>query len=74
MSRNYGAVWSTSSVPSGALQFRLVVTAGYDGKQIWAKYVLPADWKTGVSYDTRVQISDIAQEGCQPCDAGTTWK
>lgn len=74
MSRNYGAVWDTSFVPQGALQFRLVVTAGYDGKQIWAKYVLPADWKTGVTYDTRVQITDIAQEGCQPpCDAGT-WK
>ncbi|KAM7470969.1 hypothetical protein LguiA_009152 [Lonicera macranthoides] len=73
MSRNYGAVWDTSRVPTGALQFRLVVTAGYDGKQVWAKNVLPADWRTGATYDTGVQITDIAQEGCQPCDDGS-WK
>lgn len=74
MSRNHGAVWDTSRVPSGPLQFRLVVTGGYDGKWIWAqKNVLPADWKTGVIYDSGVQIDDIAQEGCSPCDIGT-WK
>ncbi|XP_014494454.1 expansin-like A2 [Vigna radiata var. radiata] len=72
MSRNHGAVWDTSRVPKGALQFRLVVTAGYDGKWIWAKKVLPADWKTGVIYDSGVQITDIAQEGCFPCD-DSTW-
>ncbi|XVF68029.1 hypothetical protein PTKIN_Ptkin10aG0170000 [Pterospermum kingtungense] len=68
MSRNYGAVWDTSRVPNGALQFRFVVTSGYDGKGVWAKSVLPADWKTGVVYDSGVQITDIAQEGCSPCD------
>ncbi|GLT70639.1 hypothetical protein SLA2020_427030 [Shorea laevis] len=74
MSRNHGAVWDTSRVPSGPLQFRLVVTGGYDGKWIWAqKNVLPADWKTGVIYDSGVQIDDIAQEGCSPCDIGP-WK
>lgn len=60
-------------MPSGALQFRFVVTAGYDGKWIWAKSVLPSDWKMGVIYDTGVQITDIAQEGCSPCDDGS-WK
>ncbi|XP_043708498.1 expansin-like A2 [Telopea speciosissima] len=68
MSRNYGAVWDTSRVPAGALQFRLVVTAGYDGKWAWGPEVLPADWKAGLIYDAGVQISDIAQEGCSPCD------
>ncbi|XVE67252.1 hypothetical protein DITRI_Ditri08aG0145500 [Diplodiscus trichospermus] len=68
MSRNHGAVWDTSRVPNGALQFRFVVTAGFDGKWIWAKSVLPADWKTGVVYDSGVQITDIAKEGCSPCD------
>ncbi|WVZ04256.1 hypothetical protein V8G54_025062 [Vigna mungo] len=72
MSRNHGAVWDTSRVPKGALQFRFVVTAGYDGKWIWAKKVLPVDWKTGVIYDSGVQITDIAQEGCFPCD-DSTW-
>ncbi|XP_028797556.1 expansin-like A2 [Neltuma alba] len=71
MSRNHGAVWDTSRVPGGALQMRIVVTSGYDGKWLWAKKVLPADWKTGQVYDTGVQISDIAQEGCSPCDDGT---
>lgn len=73
MSRNYGAVWDTSRVPTGPLQFRFVVTAGYDGKWIWAQHVLPADWKAGVVYDSGVQITDIAKEGCSPCDDGT-WK
>ncbi|KAG5547574.1 hypothetical protein RHGRI_013312 [Rhododendron griersonianum] len=73
MSRNYGAVWDTSRVPDGPLQFRVVVTSGYDGKNIWAQNVLPADWKAGVMYDSGVQISDIAQEGCSPCDE-RIWK
>ncbi|XP_016703527.2 expansin-like A2 [Gossypium hirsutum] len=68
MSRNHGAVWDTSRVPNGALQFRFVVTSGFDGKWIWAKSVLPAEWKTGVIYDSGVQITDIAKEGCSPCD------
>ncbi|KAJ8765039.1 hypothetical protein K2173_010515 [Erythroxylum novogranatense] len=73
MSRCYGAVWATSRVPTGALQFRFVVTAGYDGKWIWAQNVLPADWKPGEVCDTGVQITDIAQEGCSPCDE-RQWK
>ncbi|KAK8522261.1 hypothetical protein V6N13_115240 [Hibiscus sabdariffa] len=69
MSRKHGAVWDTSRVPNGALQFRFVVTGGFDGKWIWAKtVVLPADWRIGVVYDSGVQITDIAQEGCFPCD------
>lgn len=68
MSRNHGAVWDTSRVPSGRLQFRFVVTAGYDGKYYWAKDVLPQDWKNGAVYDSGFQITDIAQEGCSPCD------
>ncbi|KAL0422964.1 UNVERIFIED_CONTAM: Expansin-like A2 [Sesamum latifolium] len=73
MSRKYGAVWDTSRVPNGALQLRLVVTSGFDGKWYWAKNVLPADWKNGVIYDSGLQITDIAQEPCSPCDQ-TTWK
>ncbi|CAL5377997.1 unnamed protein product [Camellia sinensis] len=71
MSRNYGAVWDTDRVPAGALQFRMVVTSGYDGKWIWAQNVLPVDWKVGVVYDSGVQINDIAKEGCSPCDDGS---
>ncbi|XP_027087936.1 expansin-like A2 [Coffea eugenioides] len=71
MSRNYGAVWDSSRVPGGALQLRVVVTAGYDGKFVWAKNALPADWKNGMVYDSGVQITDVAQEGCSPCDDGS---
>lgn len=67
-------MWDTSRVPKGALQFRFVVTAGYDGKYYWAKNsVLPEDWKNGVVYETGLQITDIAQEGCSPCDH-SDWK
>lgn len=75
MSRNYGAVWDTNRVPEGALQFRFVVTSGYDGKWIWAKNVLPADWKPGMIYDSGVQITDIAKEGCPESECGDgSWK
>ncbi|RZS27295.1 hypothetical protein BHM03_00060747, partial [Ensete ventricosum] len=74
MSREYGPVWSTSRAPAGPLQFRMVVTGGYDGKWVWAeKAVLPAEWKTGSMYDMGVQLTDIAQEGCYPCDT-REWK
>lgn len=76
MGRNYGAVWETKKpLPKGPLQLRFVVTSGYDGKWIWAKYVLPADWRPGLIYDTGVQISDIAKEGCptEQCGDGQ-WK
>ncbi|XP_022969218.1 expansin-like A3 [Cucurbita maxima] len=75
LSRSYGAVWDTNKVPRGALQMRMVVTSGYDGKRVWAKYVLPIDWKTGVIYDTGVQIDDIAKEGCPALECGDRpWK
>ncbi|XP_071700629.1 expansin-like A1 isoform X2 [Rutidosis leptorrhynchoides] len=73
MTRINGAVWDTSRAPAGPLQLRLVVTSGYDGKWIWAKSALPADWKIGHVYDTGVQIDDIAQEGCGECDE-QIWK
>ncbi|GAB4838603.1 Expansin-like A2 [Ancistrocladus abbreviatus] len=74
MTRNYGAVWDTSRVPSGPLQFRFLVTAGYDGKYVWAHNVLPADWKSGIIYDTGIQITDIALDGCPPSCVNSPWK
>jgi hypothetical protein len=69
MTRNYGPAWSTSQAPPGPLQLRVVVTGGYDGKWVWAdREVLPRRWRAGEVYDTGVQIADIAQEGCYPCD------
>ncbi|BBH09865.1 expansin-like A1 [Prunus dulcis] len=53
LTRNNGAIWDTSRVPAGGLQFRFLVTAGYDGKTVWAQNVLPANWKPGMIYDTK---------------------
>ncbi|KAL9258223.1 Expansin-like A2-like protein [Drosera capensis] len=68
LKRNYGAVWDTSSAPAGPLQLKFTVTSGVNGKSIVAQKALPANWQPGVIYDTGVQISDIAQEGCSPCN------
>uniref|UniRef100_A0A0A9HV20 Expansin-like CBD domain-containing protein n=1 Tax=Arundo donax TaxID=35708 RepID=A0A0A9HV20_ARUDO len=69
MTRDHGPAWSTRQAPAGPLQFRLVVTGGYDGKWVWAESeVLPRRWEAGRVYDTGVQIADVAQEGCYPCD------
>ncbi|XP_047326681.1 expansin-like A2 [Impatiens glandulifera] len=67
--RGNDAVWATSRVPSGALQMRMVVTSGFDGKWIYTKHsVLPANWTPGSMYDSGLQITEIAREGCSPCD------
>jgi hypothetical protein len=69
VTRVYGPVWSTDRAPVGPLQFRAVVTGGYDGKWVWAEQeVLPADWRSGQVYDTGVRIADVAREGCAKLD------
>ncbi|KAM0914198.1 hypothetical protein ACQ4PT_011644 [Festuca glaucescens] len=69
LTRDHGPAWSTRLAPEGPLQLRIVVTGGYDGKWVWAeREVLPLRWRAGEVYDTGVQITDIAQEGCFPCD------
>ncbi|KAL9250655.1 Expansin-like A2-like protein, partial [Drosera capensis] len=68
LKRNYGAVWDTSSAPAGPLQLKFTVASGVNGKSIVAQKALPAKWQPGVIYDTGVQISNISQEGCSPCN------
>jgi len=69
MTRDDGPAWSTRQAPPGPLQLRVVVTGGYDGKWVWAdREVLPRRRRAGEVYDTGVQITDVAQEGCFPCD------
>jgi hypothetical protein len=69
MTRVRGPVWRTGRAPAGPLQFRAVVTGGYDGKWVWAeREVLPAGWRPGQVYDTGVRIADVARDdGCQGC-------
>ncbi|KAI4996409.1 hypothetical protein ZWY2020_051215 [Hordeum vulgare] len=53
MTREHGPAWSTRQAPAGPLQFRVVVTGGYDGKWVWAdREVLPRRWRAGEVYDT----------------------
>ncbi|GLJ49685.1 hypothetical protein SUGI_1054430 [Cryptomeria japonica] len=72
MGRNHGAMWDISNPPIGGVQFRFVVTLGYEGYMLWAKkVVLPPHWKIGEQslYDTRLQINQIALDGCSnSCD------
>ncbi|TKW34696.1 hypothetical protein SEVIR_2G322800v4 [Setaria viridis] len=71
MTRVHGPVWRTDRAPAGPLQFRAVVTGGYDGKWVWAeREVLPAGWRPGQVYDTGVRIADVARDGCQRCVGG----
>ena len=78
MARVHGPVWRTDRAPAGPLQFRAVVTGGYDGKWVWAeREVLPADWRPGQVYDTGVRIADVARDGCRGCAgaaAALDWK
>lgn len=77
MTRAYGPVWSTDRAPAGPLQFRAVVTGGYDGKWVWAEQeVLPADWRPGQVYDTGVRIVDVARDASRGCTAAAMddWK
>uniref|UniRef100_A0A453J2P4 Expansin-like EG45 domain-containing protein n=3 Tax=Triticinae TaxID=1648030 RepID=A0A453J2P4_AEGTS len=74
LTRDHGSAWSTSLAPPGPLQLRAVVTGGYDGKWVSTdREVLPRQWRAGEVYDTGVQITDIAQEDCFPCDT-QEWK
>uniref|UniRef100_A0A0C9RS59 TSA: Wollemia nobilis Ref_Wollemi_Transcript_15547_1086 transcribed RNA sequence n=1 Tax=Wollemia nobilis TaxID=56998 RepID=A0A0C9RS59_9CONI len=74
MTHNHGAVWSMDKPPMGPLSLRLLVTSGYDGYWVWPKRnLLPENWRVGAVYDSGVQIKEIAQEGCNPCDTGV-WR
>ncbi|KAI3441916.1 uncharacterized protein J3R85_001974 [Psidium guajava] len=58
LDRSYGAVWTTTSPPSGPLSLRMLLS-GDEGDETWLVpvYDIPQDWKAGETYDTGVQIS-----------------
>ncbi|KAJ0113204.1 hypothetical protein Patl1_01197 [Pistacia atlantica] len=59
LDRSYGAVWTTTSPPSGPLSLRLLFSAD-DGDESWVVPVnnIPQDWKAGQTYDTGVQVNN----------------
>lgn len=67
MKRNYGAVWDTSATPNGPLEIRFSINSGAATRYFNTNQVLPKNWKAGVVYNSTVQISDIALDGCTPC-------
>ncbi|EEF33601.1 Major pollen allergen Ory s 1 precursor, putative [Ricinus communis] len=58
LDRSYGAVWTTTSPPSGPLSLRMLFS-GEDGDETWVVPVnnIPQDWKAGETYDTGVQVN-----------------
>ncbi|CAN1256949.1 Expansin-like B1 [Linum perenne] len=56
LERSYGAVWTTTSPPSGPLSLRMLFSDD-DGDESWVVPVnnIPSDWKAGEIYDTGVQ-------------------
>ncbi|PON34061.1 Expansin/Lol pI [Parasponia andersonii] len=58
LDRSHGAVWTTTSPPSGALQVRMLFSDD-DGDESWVVPVnnIPEEWKAGETYDTGVQVN-----------------
>ncbi|CAL9029070.1 unnamed protein product [Prunus brigantina] len=58
LDRSYGAVWTTTSPPSGPLQIRMLFS-DEDGDENWVvpENNIPQDWKVGQTYDSGVQVN-----------------
>ncbi|KAG6792059.1 hypothetical protein POTOM_001202 [Populus tomentosa] len=58
LDRSYGAVWTTTSPPSGPLSLRMLFSEE-GGDETWVVPVnnIPNDWKAGQTYDTGVQVN-----------------
>ncbi|GMN30781.1 hypothetical protein TIFTF001_002962 [Ficus carica] len=58
LDRSYGAVWTTTTPPSGPLQIRMLFRDDVDGDESWVVPVnnIPQDWKPGQTHDTGVQV------------------
>lgn len=57
LDRSYGAVWTTTSPPSGPLSVRMLFT-DENGEETWVVPVndIPENWKPGDIYDSGVQV------------------
>ncbi|KAL4602210.1 hypothetical protein ACJW30_10G029300 [Castanea mollissima] len=59
LDRSYGAVWTTTSPPSGSLSLRMLFSGADEDDQSWVVPInnIPQDWKAGETYDTGVQVN-----------------
>jgi len=53
LDRSHGAVWTTTSPPSGPLSLRMLFSDEEEGEETWVVPVnnIPGDWKAGETYD-----------------------
>ncbi|CAK9172643.1 unnamed protein product [Ilex paraguariensis] len=58
LDRSYGAVWTTTSPPSGPLSLRMLFS-DEDGEETWVVPLnnIPGNWKPGETYDSGVQVN-----------------
>ncbi|XP_019423137.1 PREDICTED: expansin-like B1 [Lupinus angustifolius] len=59
LDRSHGAVWTTTSAPSGPLSVRMLFSDEEGGEETWVVPVndIPQDWKAGDIYDSGVQVN-----------------
>jgi hypothetical protein len=57
LDRSYGAVWTTTSPPSGPLSIRMLFSDGDDESWVVPTNNVPGDWKAGETYDSGVQVN-----------------
>lgn len=57
LDRSRGAVWTTTSPPSGPLSLRMLFSAE-EGEETWVVPVnnIPEDWKPGEIHDSGIQV------------------
>ncbi|KAK7330856.1 hypothetical protein VNO77_25061 [Canavalia gladiata] len=57
LDRSHGAVWTSTSPPSGPLSLRMLFSTE-EGEETWVVPVnnIPQDWKAGETYDLGVQV------------------
>ncbi|KAM7254272.1 hypothetical protein ACFE04_031954 [Oxalis oulophora] len=57
LDRSYGAIWTTSSPPSGELSLRMLFSDEDDDTWLVPINNIPKDWQPGQTYDTGVQVN-----------------
>ncbi|XP_057487505.1 expansin-like B1 [Actinidia eriantha] len=57
LDRTYGAVWTTTSPPSGPLLIRMLFSDDDDENWVVPVNNIPGDWKPGNTYDSGVQVN-----------------
>lgn len=59
LDRSHGAVWTTTTPPSGPLSLRMLFSdEEEEGDETWVAPVnnIPQDWNAGQTYDLGVQV------------------